>query len=384
MRLVEREEPIPPFGEADVLKRGDDLAITLGGEEIMVITPADAADVLATPQELALEWGGEMAHAVAEARDVRANPLSGAGILIRNSFRDLIRSGVQALPRLAGMLAIWLLFYVLAKVITWIVVSVARLVRLDPNLRQLARAVTYYGVWVIGLIAMLGALGLESGSIVAALGISGFVLGFAFKDILSHFLAGLMLLLGRQFRIGDQIVVKEFEGTVERIELRAMHLRTYDNRLVIIPNAEVFNATVTSNTASPYRRRDFIVGIDYEADIGQARKIALDTVRSTPGVIETPAPDILIDELAASTVNLRIRFYVNSTRADYMRVGSEVMRRLKMAFDRAGIPMPTDILTVVVRKPSGVAASLMGETDGDAPSETGGDGNSGALPELRA
>jgi small-conductance mechanosensitive channel len=190
---------------------------------------------------------------------------------------------------------------------------------------------------------------LESGSIAAAIGISGFVLGFAFKDILSHFLAGLMLLIGGKFRIGDQIVVREFEGTVERSELRALQLRTYDNRVVVIPNADVFTSAVTSNTASPHRRRAFTVGIGYDDDIDRAQRVALETVCATPGVLEEPNPDVTVDELAPSTVNLRVRFSVNSLRADYVSVGGECMKRVKLAFDREGISMPTNIQTVVIK-----------------------------------
>ncbi|HTE20483.1 MAG TPA: mechanosensitive ion channel domain-containing protein, partial [Armatimonadota bacterium] len=243
--LITREEPVRPFNEQDIRPQpGGSYLVTLGSEAVMSVTPADAEDSLASPNELALLWGQKMAGAVVEAREARANPLRGAGILIRNSFRDLVRSTLEWLPRLAGALVLWLMFWLLAKAGSWIVRLIGERTSLDGNLRQLARAVSYYGIWAVGVIAILTTLGFESGGIVAALGVSGFILGFAFKDILSHFLAGLLLLVGRQFRIGDQIVVKEFEGTVERIELRALHLRTYDNRLVILPNGDVFTSAV--------------------------------------------------------------------------------------------------------------------------------------------
>ncbi len=359
--LVQREAPVRPFGRDDIRRSADgDWQIFLGGELIMEVTPEDAQDVLATPEELALLWGQELAGAVAEARTTRENPLQGIGILIRNSVRDLVVSTVTWLPRLASALILAVIFWLLAKLAAWVVCVVANRTRLDPNLRQLARAVAFYGLWAVGAVAILATFGFETGGIVAALGISGFILGFAFKDILSHFLAGLMLLLGRQFRIGDQIVVKDQEGTVERIELRALHLRTYDNRLVIIPNAEVFNSIITSNTASPYRRREFVVGIGFEDDIGRALQVALEAVRGTPGVMTEPEPDVLVDELAPSTVNLRVRFFMNSLRADYLKVGSECMRRVKEAFDREGISMPTEIFTLVFDNAAEAADEVKG------------------------
>ena len=85
---------------------------------------------------------------------------------------------------------VWILFWVLARLCSWVVRQIGERTQLDANLRQLARAVAFYGVWVAGVVAMLSTLGFESGGIVTALGVSGFILGFAFKDILSHFLAG--------------------------------------------------------------------------------------------------------------------------------------------------------------------------------------------------
>ncbi len=370
--LIARNDPVRPFNRQDIVTQGTTTTVTLGGEPVMTVTDADAQDTLSTREEVALLWGAKMATAIADARATRSNPLTGAGILIRNSFTDLIRSALQWLPRLAGAIVLVLVFWMLAKVNRWVVKWVVSRTNFDSNLRQLLRALAFYGTWLVGLLAILSTLGLESGSIATTLGISGFVLGFAFKDILSHFFAGLMLLLGRQFHIGDQIVVKDNEGTVERIELRALYLRTYDNRLVIIPNGDVFTSTVTSNTASPHRRREFVVGIGYDDDIKQAQEVALQTVRGIEGVAQEPPPDVLVDELAASTVNLKIRFYTNSQRADYLRAGSECMRAVKEAFDRAKISMPTDIQTVVIQNLAAVANRLgAGEGDGNKAGATG-------------
>lgn len=378
--LIARGDAVRPFDRQDLVTANNATTITLGGEPVLTVTDSDAQDALSTREELALLWGAKMATAIADARATRSNPLKGAGILIRNSFTDLIRSALQWLPRLAGGLALIVLFWILAKVTRWGVGWVVSRTQVDTNLRQLLRALAFYGTWLVGLLAILSTLGLDSGSIATTLGISGFVLGFAFKDILSHFFAGLMLLLGRQFHIGDQIVVKDNEGTVERIELRALYLRTYDNRLVIIPNGDVFTSTVTSNTASPYRRREFIVGIGYDDDIRRAQEIALQTVRGVQGVAMEPAPDVLVDDLAASTVNLKVRFFTNSQRADYLRVGSDCMRLVKEAFDKAKISMPTDINTVVIQNLDDVAEALnRGTTAQEKPVR---DGNAGMSARL--
>lgn len=366
VNLILRTNDVPAFSSQDLQEKDNQTIIQIGGDTIMTVTDADAQDALATRQDLAQRWGEKMARAVIDVRTSHSNPLTGAGILIRNSFSDLLVSVLRWIPHFAGAVVLTLIFWALARLNKRIAKFLISHARFDANLRQLFIALAFYGTWTVGMLAILSTLGLESGSIATTLGISGFVLGFAFKDILSHFFAGFMLLIGRQFHIGDQIVVKEFEGTVERIELRALYLRTYDNRLVIIPNGDVFTSIVTSNTASPHRRREFVIGIGYEADIDRAQEVAMETVRSTEGVSEDPPPDVLIDELAASTVNLRIRFYASSQRADYLRVGSRCMRRVKEAFDREHISMPTDIQTVIIQNMPEALSALSNGAFGNA------------------
>ena len=373
VNLILRSNDVPPFSLQDLQEQNSQTVIRIGGDQVMVVTDADAQDALSTRQELAQKWGEKMAQAVIDARIAKNNPLTGAGILIRNSFSDLLVSILRWIPHLAGAIALIAIFWLLARINRKVVKSVIAHAHFDANLRQLFIALTFYGTWTVGTLAILSTLGLDSSSIATTLGVSGFVLGFAFKDILSHFFAGFMLLLGRQFHIGDQIVVKEFEGTVERIELRALYLRTYDNRLVIIPNGDVFTSVVTSNTASPHRRREFVIGIGYEDDIDRAQEIALETIRSTEGVASDPTPDVLVDELAASTVNLRVRFYTSSLRADYLRVGSRCMRRVKEAFDCEHISMPTDIQTVIIQNMPEALARFASSASGHsiAPHEDG-------------
>jgi small-conductance mechanosensitive channel len=360
--LVERPTEVPPFSAKDLMRREGQTLLTLGGEPVLTVTEDDAKEELTNRDELALNWGEKLSDAVAVARSARANPFKGVGLLVRNTTEDMLVSGIKWLPRLVGAILVWTLFWFLARIVRMVTKRVTQAERLDSNIRQLIRSTSFYGTWVVGGIIILTTLGLDSSSIATGIGISGFAIGFAFKDILSHLFAGLMLLTGRQFHIGDQIVVKEYEGTVERIELRALYLRTYDNRLVIIPNGDVFTSTVTSNTASSVRRREIIVGVSYQDDLAQAQKVALDTVRTVPGVAEDPVPDVLVDELTSTLIKLRIRFYTNSQRSDYLKVGSECMGKLTEAFIKSGISLPNGKQSIVIDnldtlKP-GVSAAL--------------------------
>ncbi len=123
----------------------------------------------------------------------------------------------------------------------------------DLTVENLIKQVTYYAVLALGLIIAASAYGLEPEAVAAGLGLTSLALGFALKDILSNFVSGLLILTLRPFELGDQIVIGETQGNVERIELRATLIRTYDGRIVAVPNSETFTSRVTNNTSSPIR-----------------------------------------------------------------------------------------------------------------------------------
>ena len=143
--------------------------------------------------------------------------------------------------------------------------------------------------------------GFDPATLISGLGIGGVAIGFAFRDILQNFLAGLLLLMTDPFRIGDQIVVKGFEGTVEDIQTRATILKTYDGRRVVIPNGDLFTESVIVNTAYDKRRSQYDVGTGYEDNIELATSLILNNISHIEGVLPDPAPDVQVVDLADSS-----------------------------------------------------------------------------------
>ena len=196
--------------------------------------------------------------------------------------------------------------------------------------------------WLILLVGGLLALtivipSLNPGDLIAGLGIGSVAIGFAFKDILQNWLAGLLILIQRPFGVGDQIVVNGYEGTVEWIETRATIIAMYDGRRAIIPNADVYSNAVTVNTARPTRRSQYDVGIGYGDDIeaarnGDPRGAGDGRTASRP----IPKPEVLVWELAGSSVNLRVRWWTQSKRTDVVHVQAAVLEAVKVALDEAG------------------------------------------------
>lgn len=181
---------------------------------------------------------------------------------------------------------------------------------------------------------------LKPGDLIAGLGISSVAIGFAFKDILQNWLAGVLLLVRQPFQVGDQIEVSGHEGTVEHIQSRSTIIKTYDARQVVIPNSVIYTSEIVVKTAYEKRRSQYDIGIGYGDDIHEASKVILEAVQSIDGVETDPAPQALPWDLAASWVTIRARWWTDTRRADIVQVRSKVLTAVKEALDDAKIDMP--------------------------------------------
>ncbi len=178
-------------------------------------------------------------------------------------------------------------------------------------LSSLLARISYFIAIVIGFFISIAVIfpTVTPGSLIAGLGIGSVALGFAFKDVLQNLFAGFLILLYRPFHIGDQIKIKDFEGTVEDISVRATRMKTYDGERVVIPNSELYMNSVLVRTAFPHRRVKLVVGIGYGDSIEEARATIMNVLRNTEGVLNEPAFDVNVVELADNSVNLRALFW---------------------------------------------------------------------------
>ncbi|MCI4653648.1 mechanosensitive ion channel family protein [Sphingomonas aquatilis] len=177
-------------------------------------------------------------------------------------------------------------------------------------------------------------------TIISSLGVGSVAIGFAFKDILQNLLAGILLLINRPYRRGDQIVVKDFEGTVEHIQSRATLIKTYDGRRVIIPNSDVYTSPVMVNTAFPVRRDQFDIGIGYGDKPDRAMTVFAEAIANVEGVEADPAPEVLPWGLDASSVTLRARWWSESKRTNIVHLRARVILAIWQAAADNGIDLP--------------------------------------------
>lgn len=280
---------------------------------------------------------------------------------MREQLQGMLDYVLILIPNLIVGLIVFGLFFGVARALRGLVLRFSEERKRHRNLGMVLGRLVYGSVVILGGLVALTILfpSFSPADMLGALGIGGIVIGFAFRDIAQNFLAGILILLTEPFRIDDQIVYKEFEGTVEDIQVRATTIRTYDGRRVVIPNAELFTNAVTVNTAFDKRRLQYDVGIGYGDDIGQARQLILEAMRGVDGVLSDPAPDALVVELADSTVNIRARWWIQPPRrADALDMQDRVLEAINEKLTANGIDLPFPTQQVLFHDQTE-------ETDGD-------------------
>lgn len=259
---------------------------------------------------------------------------SGVSLAWKN-IHGMIEGAIAQLPNLVVALVVFIIFCTAAGIIKSLVKRLSRKYQRLHSVHNLGLVLGRLSQGAVILLGLFVALSIvipsfRAGQLIQLLGISGVAIGFAFRDILQNFLAGILILLTEPFRIGDQIVVNNFEGTIEDIQTRATTIKTYDGRRIVIPNSELFTQSVTVNTAFDYRRLQYDIGIGYGDDIDRAKQLILEAMYSVDRVLPEPPPDVLVVALANSTVNIRARWWVKPPqRADTLDVQDRVLTAIK-------------------------------------------------------
>ncbi len=248
----------------------------------------------------------------------------GAGLLATSASRTLLRSRITG-PLLRNVVA-----------------------------RAIGLLVVLTGTYIVLRISGLTQLAL---TIVGSTGVIGLALGIAFRDITENFLASIFLSMQRPFQTGDLVEITNVTGYVQQLNVRATILMTLDGNLVQIPNATVYKTNLRNFTTNTNRREDFVVGIGYDDSISDAQEIARNVLTEHPAVLKDPEPSVLVDGLGASTVQLRIYFWLNGREHSWLKVRSSVIRLVKVAFQKNGISMP-DVAREVIF-PRGVPVTMI-------------------------
>lgn len=224
----------------------------------------------------------------------------------------------------------------------------------DPLLAKFIAKVFQWGIILVGLaLAMhfVGLGGIARGLLTGA-GITGVVLGFAFRDIGENFLAGVLLAFNRPFDVGDTVESDTIKGVVKTLDLRNTHIRSFDGKDIYIPNAMILKNPLLNYTRDGLLRFDFVVGIDQEDDADKARTLILDKINELDGLLKDPAPVVAVEELAKSTVNLRVYYWVNlfEFKGSALDLKTTAITQTKEILINEGFTLPADIQELKIYK----------------------------------
>lgn len=292
--------------------------------------------------------------------DVATNVVSQIGSQVASSFSQqasqgrevfeqalawLAQHGISFLINALGAVAILVLGrFVVKGLVAAADKALGRSKRVDALLRTFVCSVVSKCGWAILIVIALGRLGVDVGPLVASLGVTGVVLGFAFKESLGSLAAGLMIALNHPFKVGDYVTVAGVEGAVVELNMMATVLSTADNKKVTVPNNAVWGRAITNFSALGKRRVDVQVGVAYGTDLAKAREVALQALAKVPGVLAEPAPAVAVASLEDSEVVFNVRPW--STCADYWAVHSAAQVAVMEAFEKAGFDIPFPQLDV--------------------------------------
>ena len=240
--------------------------------------------------------------------------------------------------KIVGALLIFIIGMWVAKLITKGVVKLMERHKVDESLVSFAASLLHAALQIFVIIAALAKLDVNTTSFVAILGAAGLAVGLALQGSLANFASGVLIIIFRPFRVGDFIEAGGAMGTVSEISIFTTILNTPDNKKTIVPNAQVMGGNIINYSANDTRRVDLTAGISYTDDIDKARAALQAVLAEVDGILETPAPDIFVSEMADSSVNFAVRPWCKP--ADYWAVYFGVTEAIKKKFDAEGISIP--------------------------------------------
>ncbi len=277
--------------------------------------------------------------------------------LVTNKLGDLWTGILLSLPIVLIGLIVFLIALVVALLMSRAFhrgIEKAGVERVVGNL--LARIVKTILIGVALLFA-LSVMGVSVANVVTFLAVLGFAVGLAIQGILENFVAGVILLIRKPFRAGDQIVTGDFEGTVEDIDFRVTRLLGYDGTVSLVPNGDVYGNPIINLTTLGKRRTSVTVGVDYRDDHHEAKRVITEALQQVEGVLADPPAEALLTELADSSVNFELRYWTAPDIRSVRHAQDAVLASVKSAIEEAGMTIPWPIRTLVVDGDSDIRLS---------------------------
>ena len=269
---------------------------------------------------------------------------------ISDTLQKMLQEFLNYLPKIVVALVIFVVSLYLAGWLAKILHSALERRETDKELKLLLVKLTRWSVIILGVFASLQQVGFNITAFLTGLGILGFTIGFALQDVSKNFVSGILLLLEQPFEIGNVIEVGAFLGTVANVDIRATEIYTFDGQNVLIPNADIFTNPIKNYSRYTKRRFDLSAGVAYDSDLEIVRSTVIDVINTIPGVMSDPPPQVVFNNLGASTVDFTVYYWVNLEVGDLTSTIDLAVTGIKIAFENKNIEMPYPTQTILLEK----------------------------------
>ncbi|MBE9478475.1 MAG: mechanosensitive ion channel [Chloroflexi bacterium] len=267
---------------------------------------------------------------------------------INLSWDTILEAAINFLPRLGAAALILLVAHLLSKWLARFLRKRMEQRQQDAELIVLLEMITRLGILTLGIVLALDQIAPgRFNTLIAGLGIGGIAIGFGLQDIIKNFISGILILLQQPFEIGDSIEVSGFGGTVLNISVRATELKTWDGRIVIIPNGDVYASAVVNYSKSVHRRVSLTVGVGYDSDLDKVARVTHQVITALPGVLKEPPPSVTFQNFSESSIDFALQFWTDTMEVGIINAQDAAIKALKEAFDREGIDIPYPTLSII-------------------------------------
>ena len=267
---------------------------------------------------------------------------------MENILNTIIGYATEYGVRILVAIVVFIVGRFIAKKLTNLLRKLMEKAKWDVTLVKFLGNMIYILLLFVVLIITLQTIGIDTTSFIAILGAATLAIGFALKDNLSNFAAGVMILIFRPFEVGHFIEAGGTSGVVEEIGVFNTKLRTGDNKLIYVPNSNIVGGNIVNYSAKDTRRIDLTIGVGYEDDLKKVKEEIWKILNEDERILKDPAPTVAVAELADSSVNFVVRPWVKSS--DYWPVYFDLLEKIKVRFDEAGISIPYPQLDVHLKK----------------------------------
>ncbi len=271
--------------------------------------------------------------------DAAGNRIGDAGAAVRTMVAESGDLVIAYAFSVVGAIALLIVGFIAAGLLSrWARTTLLSFKHVDITLASFLANIIKYAIWVLVIVMVLGQFGVQTTSIIAVLGAAGLAIGLALQGTLANIAAGIMLLVLRPFRVGEYIEAGSVSGTVQEIGLFTTELKLPNGLFVMAPNSAIWNEPITNFSRNPTRRFEFVVGIGYGDDMGEARRQLLALANGDDRVLDEPAPVTFVNSLDDSSVGVGLWCWTKAP--DYLATARDLTERAKATFDEAGITIP--------------------------------------------